>query len=237
MHRRAVVVTLCGALLAVLCAVVATSGTISLAARAPTVTWDLPDRRGEPLPPSGLADGLTPQVEESGPDPLEIPDFVSTILKVIGIALIAATVITLWNNRPRVQLRQPSKPEEFDLLDEVAAAIAADADRQRALLERGEARNAIVACWLRLEQVITDAGLERRPSDTAQEFTARVLNRFEVDAESADRLAALYLEARFSSHEMTEQQRNEAIDALDAIHRGLSHSAESTSTGRPLAAS
>ncbi len=237
MHRRAVVVTLCGALLAVLCAVVATSGTISLAARAPTVTWDLPDRRGEPLPPSGLADGLTPQVEESGPDPLEIPDFVTTILKVIGIALIAATVITLWNNRPRVQLRQPSKPEEFDLLDEVAAAIAADADKQRALLERGEARNAIVACWLRLEQVITDAGLDRRPSDTAQEFTARVLNRFQVDAESADRLAALYLEARFSSHEMTEQQRNEAIDALDAIHRGLSHSADSTSTGRPVTAS
>lgn len=237
MHRRAVVVTLCGALLAVLCAVVATSGSISLAARAPTVTWDLPDRRGEPLPPSGLADGLTPQVEESGPDPLEIPDFVTTILKVIGIALIAATVITLWNNRPRVQLRQPSKPEEFDLLDEVAAAIAADADKQRALLERGEARNAIVACWLRLEQVITDAGLERRPSDTAQEFTARVLNRFQVDAESADRLAALYLEARFSSHEMTEQQRREAIDALDAIHRGLRHSADSTSTGRPLAAS
>ncbi len=237
MHRRAVVVTLCGALLAVLCAVVATSGTISLAARAPTVTWDLPDRRGEPLPPSGLADGLTPQVEESGPDPLEIPDFVTTILKVIGIALIAATVITLWNNRPRVQLRQPSKPEEFDLLDEVAAAIAADADRQRALLERGEARNAIVACWLRLEQVITDAGLDRRPSDTAQEFTARVLNRFQVDAESADRLAALYLEARFSSHEMTEQQRNEAIDALDAIHRGLSHSADPTSTGRPVTAS
>ncbi len=237
MHRRAVIVTLCGALLAVLCAVVATSGNVSLAARAPTVSWDPPDRRGEALPPSGLVDGLTPQVDESPPEPLEIPDFVMAIVKVLGIALIAAALIALWNNRPRVHLRQPSKPKEFDLLDEVAAAIAADADKQRALLERGEARNAIVACWLRLEQVITDAGLERRPSDTAQEFTARVLNRFEVDAESADRLAALYLEARFSSHEMTEQQRGDAIGALDSIHRGLGRSADSTSAGQPVTAS
>ena len=42
-----------------------------------------------------------------------------------------------------------------------AASVAADADEQRAALDRGAPRNAIVECWLRLEAAVIAAKHEK----------------------------------------------------------------------------
>ena len=61
------------------------------------------------------------------------------------------------------------------MLDEVAAAITADAEAQQSALRRGTPRNAIVECWLRLEAAVVAAGVPRNPADTSTELTQRVL--------------------------------------------------------------
>ena len=90
-----------------------------------------------------------------------------------------------------------------------------------AIVVEGSPRNAIVACWLRLEAAAAAAGVEPRPSDTAEEATTRILAERSVDPLAALRLAELYREARFSSHVMDEDARGAAIACLEAIHDGL----------------
>lgn len=78
-----------------------------------------------------------------------------------------------------------------------------------------------MACWVRLEEVVARSGVARHPADTSAEFTARVLADLSVDRASVERMAALYREARFSSHAMGEDRRAEAVALIDTIHAGL----------------
>ena len=103
----------------------------------------------------------------------------------------------------------------------MAAAIVEEAAAQRAALLTGEPRNAIVRCWLQLENDVAAVGLTRDPSDTSAEFTARVVGRYTVDRDAIDDLAALYREARFSRHPIDESARRAALDALDRLHLAL----------------
>ena len=115
--------------------------------------------------------------ESDRPAPAELPQFIEVIARVFFyacLAVFAIIVLTLaWRHRPNLRLRRPRRPSavEFDALDDVAAAITADADAQRSALQRGAPRNAIVECWLLLEAAVVDVGVQRDPSDTSSEFT------------------------------------------------------------------
>ena len=109
----------------------------------------------------------------------------------------------------------------LDPVADVAAAIEDDADEQRGLLEVGEPRNAIVACWRRFEQQAVRAGLLRRPWQTSSEFVLDVLDQVGADEGAVLHLAALFREARFSDHPITEQHRHEALAELAVIHGSL----------------
>lgn len=102
----------------------------------------------------------------------------------------------------------------------VAQEMAADAAAQRELLVgTGSPRNAVVACWHRFEAQGEAAGVGRHPWETSSEYTMRVLDLVDAHQPAVSRLGALYREARFSAHELTEQHRAEALAALDEIHR------------------
>jgi hypothetical protein len=85
----------------------------------------------------------------------------------------------------------------------------------------GSPRNAIVAAWHAFEERAEAAGVRRRPWETSSEFTLRVLDRLSADTGSVVALAELYRDARHSRHEITENNREAALAALDAIHRSL----------------
>jgi hypothetical protein len=168
-----------------------------------------------------------PTADGARPAPLELPAFVEVIARIFFygcLAVFAIIVLTVaWRHRPNLRVHRPRRPAavEFEALDDVASAIAADADGQRSALQRGAPRNAIVECWLRLEAAVVDAGVPRYPSDTSAEFTQRALATVSVDPAAIADLAALYREARFSSHPMDEDSRRAAIGALEAVHDGL----------------
>jgi hypothetical protein len=216
---------LTGAVVAALFAAIATAGPVEFAAREPSIPWDPtldpPVTTLEPRPPV--------DDEPVEYDPTQTPRIVEVILRALiyGGAAVAAVLVLLnvWRHRPQPQWRRLRRRRrrsvQFEVLDDVAAAVSADADAQRAALQRGSPRNAIVECWLRLEAAVVAAGVPRDPADTSTELTVRVLATHHVDPVAIARLAALYREARFSDHPMGEDARRAAIDALDHVHEGL----------------
>src|SRR5690606_13297247 len=95
-----------------------------------------------------------------------------------------------------------------------------DEVRYQALSE-GDPRNAVVACWVALEDAVHRSGLRPDRSETAAELTHRVLGRWDVDPEAITALSEAYREARFSRHPVSEEQRTVAVDALERIHLDL----------------
>lgn len=183
-----------------------------------------------PAPPSGTPGGQRrppPRPESSGDHPVLRALALLIELAVAGLVLwllwrLVRLALAAWRDR----IRAPARPEhvEFDVLDELEEAqdqVAADAEEALRLLEVGEPRNAIVAAWDRLERTAATLHLERRPWETSSEFVLRMLDDVRADGQAVVALEALYREARFSSHPLTEEHRAAAEDALRRIQAGL----------------
>ena len=141
------------------------------------------------------------------------------LLAVVGVG---AGIVWLWRHR----WRRPPLPvaRDFDVLPDVAALWAAVTREAGAALDtmpEGSPRNAIVRCWLRLEDSVAEAGLPREPWETSAEFTLHVLKALDVDPRAISALARLYREARFSAHELGEDSRTAARAALHQLHEDL----------------
>jgi hypothetical protein len=88
-------------------------------------------------------------------------------------------------------------------------------------MESGTATDAVIACWVALEDAAASAGVARQPSETPSEFTIRVLAVGGISAPELTRLSALYREARYSSHGSSEEARAEARAALTRLRDEL----------------
>ena len=148
-------------------------------------------------------------------------------LATLGLALFLLYRFSRWLLQAYdARRRRDRRPEDvpFEVLDVpgvVVQEMLHDAESQRAVLSAGAPRNAIVECWHRFETQAAAAGLSRQDWETSSEFTLRILELVDADAGAVSRLADLYREARFSSHDMSEARRAEALAALDVIHHGL----------------
>ncbi|MEI2779282.1 MAG: DUF4129 domain-containing protein [Tetrasphaera sp.] len=120
----------------------------------------------------------------------------------------------LANRRMPVVLEPLPRPS-------VARTVLDDADEQFAALAEGPSANAIIACWQRLEAAIATAGSPALAWETPAEVTRAVLSEFAADEAALTELLGLYHEARFSAHELGEDERARAIAALERIHAGL----------------
>jgi hypothetical protein len=76
-------------------------------------------------------------------------------------------------------------------------------------------RESIIACYAAMERALADApGAAPQDSDTPSEVLARAVEHHALHAGSATELVALFAEARFSPHVMTERHREIAAAAL-----------------------
>jgi len=165
-----------------------------------------------------------------------VMSIVATVLATVVMLAVLLTVVRWLLTRDWRRRREP-EPQEvaFDPLDapaRLAEAMVADAAGQRQVLASGSPRNAIVACWHRFEEQAEADGVRRRPWETSSEFTLRVLDRLSADTRAVIALAELYRDARHSRHEITEENRARATEALDVIHRSLSSRASAQGGGR-----
>ena len=145
------------------------------------------------------------------------------LLMVLGLLVVGGrALVDAWRRR-----RSPPERREdpgFETLGasaRVEAAVRDDAAAQDAVLAEGTARNAIVAAWHRFEVQGERAGVRRREWETSSEFTLRMLDEAGADSAAVTRLGELYREARFSRHEVGEEHRAAAVEALAAIRASL----------------
>lgn len=215
---------------------VSAAGSVS-ALRVPTA--GLP--RARPVPPPAPSPTSTPTAtptRQAGAHPLD------TVWQLLATAVLVAVVVlgllllwALWQWwRDRVRTREVApRPTQLEPVPDLAEALTATVSRQRDALAEGSPRNAIVACWLALEESAEAAGLPRDPAETAAELTTRVLEGYAVDRSAIVTLAALYREARFSAHVLGEDARERAVEAVTTLHEQLSRRADVVSSGPGVA--
>ena len=149
--------------------------------------------------------------------PRPVPDWLKALWQALVYLLIA--VIALFLGRLiyriicKVELPQAETTDgEWERIkaDRLAEAV----DTGLARIDSGTATDAVIACWVALEEAAASAGVARDASETPAEFTVRVLGVGGISEPQLDRLGELYREARYSTHGSTEEARTEARAAL-----------------------
>lgn len=137
------------------------------------------------------------------------------VMAVVALAVLLAR----WLGRQRLEGQERRETAEEEQLVALLEATS-DEVRYQALAE-GDPRNAVVACWVALEDAVHRSGLREDRARTAAELTRSVLGRWDVDPGAITTLSEAYREARFSRHPVSEEQREAAVGALERIHVDL----------------
>ena len=176
---------------------------------------------GEPPPATATA---TAPTQNPGTPPPErevkqrpMPDWLKALWQMLVWIAIAAAAFFLgllvYRIARKVELPQAEGPDpDWERVKAERLAEAVDAGLAR--IDSGTATDAVIACWVALEQAAASAGVAREPSETPAEFIVRVLGVGGISEPELVRLGDLYREARYSTHGSTEQARAEARAAL-----------------------
>jgi uncharacterized protein DUF4129 len=164
------------------------------------------------FPPAAGATGGAPAAKET--PALDWP----TALAVLAVAAaVFAAYLGFDGRRRRSRISEPSVAELL--------ALALAESLEDILTER-DPRRAVIAAYARMERVLGAAGVPRAPHEAPFEYVGRALLDLDVGEPSVRRLTLLYERARFSTHEIDETMRAEAIAALDAVQAELTAPAE-----------
>ncbi len=178
-----------------------------------------------PSPTSGVTDEAGAE-EDRPADRSRLADPVNWVTDLVTIA---AMLVSLWFcgvllRRAVSAFRRRLPPSRLVLdldpvphLDAARESLREDRARLAGALASGGVRNGIVACWVLLEEAAGEAGVARLSAETATEFVVRFLHSLDVDPRPVADLAALYLEARFSTHPLGEDTRERATAALAGV--------------------
>jgi Domain of unknown function (DUF4129) len=131
------------------------------------------------------------------------------VLPLLALLGLAAASFALARRR-----RAPA-PEVAEPVAEAVVAVLDDAIDD--LGDERDPRRAVIAAYARMEDVLADHGLERRPAETPYEYLARVLTDLRASERSARRLTELFEWAKFSTHEVSERMRADAIGCLTRL--------------------
>jgi hypothetical protein len=174
----------------------------------------------EPVPDPSGSITVTAVPVESAP-PARTSGFVLPAV----VVLLIAGVLIFFALRDSVQAR--GRPIEIDKdtpkpashAAEVAAALDAGLDE---LGRSGsDPRSVVISCWVRLEEAAASAGTPRHPSDAPSDLVLRLLAGHQISRPVLDRLAAVYLAARYSFGDVDESTRSAAVSALQRLRAEL----------------
>jgi hypothetical protein len=163
---------------------------------------------GDPRPGTGQTGGGTGQAIGDGPSDVNSAVLFGMFLGAT-VLVIALAVHVL---RRRAEL---GREQNFDLIyDELGHGI-------EDLKTIAQPRNAVIACYVRMERALAGAGTRRRHSDTPLELLERMLAERKVSGDAPAQLTSLFEIAKFSTRPVDEPMRAKAIDALVEIRMQL----------------
>lgn len=162
--------------------------------------------------------GITPSKVKTIPA-THLPPLRDVLIALLIIAIIIVLIVA-WRRRrtARLRLAIPADLGVEAAADDLARAVESG---RIALRDVDDARAAIIACYLAMEQSLAERGTARGVADTPGELLARARDRGVVRGTAAGRLTALFYEARFSSHPLGPAQRDAAERALDELAAAL----------------
>jgi Domain of unknown function (DUF4129) len=189
----------------------------------------LPPPRQEQTPPSASATTSSPVPEPSADAAERLLDaptpawltwlvtgfFIGLIVLVVGVFLYVGVRYLLTERVIRREIvdQAASQPGDVDAeaeqVREAVRAGIADLDAG------GDARRAVIACWLRLERIAAGAGAARLAADTPADLVARLLAGHRVREATLGRLADAYRLARYAPAEVGDEL---LVTARRALH-------------------
>jgi hypothetical protein len=152
------------------------------------------------------------------------------------VVLVAAVLFGIWWSR---RFRKAAGDRDDGLIAEDSEdLIAEDSEDLREAVESGrsvlrtveDARAAIIACYVAMEDSLAERGAARAVADTPDELLARATSSGIVRGQAAGRLTALFYKARFSSHPLDGSERDAAEHALDELAAALAEADEAKAT-------
>jgi hypothetical protein len=132
----------------------------------------------------------------------------------LALLLLAAAAIVLLRRRRTVD----AEPEEPTLPEALGVALDESLDDLR---REPDARRAVIAAYARAEGVLARHGLPRSPSETPLEYLSRVLLGLKVRAAAVLELTELFERAKFSTHVIDREMKDDAIAALVTVRDDL----------------
>lgn len=178
--------------------------------RPPAVPQIVPDTgrgSGSSTPPSGAP-------AKSGDTARILMAATAVLVVMTAVAAVGAAM-----RRPRPQA-VPTAGDTAPVVSSAAVPLAVAAERGLAEVTNRDLapREAIIACYAAMERALASApDSAPQASDTPTEVLARAVGTRTLSPTAASHLVALFTEARFSSHVMTEQHRQSAEQALRAV--------------------
>jgi hypothetical protein len=149
----------------------------------------------------------------------------------VVLAAVAGVLLTIWlivRFVPRWERKRyrPARSSDLqqvpaDVEPPLAGELSATFDVALAAFRAGDRERAIIACWIRLEQLAEAAGFARQSSETSTDLARRWLADLPLDPAALGQLAALYREARYSGHYMSDAAIDSARAALARLRAEL----------------
>ena len=137
-------------------------------------------------------------------DRLHWPSLAATAAGAAVALLVLALIV-------RGEVRRSSRGRE-----EAELAVAIDAGIE-ALESETDPRRGVIRAYAAMERALRERGLPRNVAETPVEYLTRLLKEVEEGAGAATRLTSLYEDAKFSSHEIDEAMRQDALAALREV--------------------
>lgn len=162
---------------------------------------------------------------EPGPvsDAATVGVLVFTLVVLAGLTWLAVRVIRKIARKVQ-DVRLPIPMEET--VDAQIREALRDASQQAAqsieAVPSGDATDAVVACWVLLEQTAERVGSPRASAATPTEFTVALLRGHDADPRAVGTLLDLYHQARFGTSPLPESASGSAAEALRRIAASLS---------------
>ena len=175
--------------------------------------------------------GPTEHTAAAGPSEVStaVPAWVGWALSVLCAAVIVVVVGLLVGMLVRNRLIDRADSASFDATapptpTETVRRVRAVLDEGLADLDEQDAdpRRVVIACWVRLEEAAALAGIPRQAGDTSTDLVERLLAHSSVSGGVLAPFAAVYREARFATHTVDAQMRDQARAALTRLRDELS---------------
>ena len=134
-------------------------------------------------------------------------------LAVLGAGGIAFAAFVLAERRRRGRLPKDWTVKEAlsDVLEETLDDLRAEPDPRRA----------VIAAYARMERSLAAHGIPRRRFEAPHEYLHRVLSEVSGGRLAATRLTTLFERARFSPHDVDENMKASAIEAIESLQADL----------------